>query len=107
MSIGPPLFCAVASGCAGPGRPEDLIDSERFIATYVDLRAAAMRDYEGQLPDTSRDRILDENGVDGDQLEDFVLYHGEDLEFMKAIWNEVELHLDSIHPMETPPGEPR
>jgi hypothetical protein len=80
----------VAAACSGAGEEvEGVIDRETFIATYVDLRRAALQQPTRQLPDTARDRILAAHGVTTDQLMQFADVRGADPEYMVALWTEV------------------
>ena len=89
-----PLAAAVAAllllGCGGGADPEGVIDREVFIATWVDLRQAALTTGD-PLPEQHRTRVLDENGVTEDQLLGFVDAHGGDPKYMAEVWTEVEL----------------
>src|SRR5688500_16662874 len=64
MTVGLVLVAA----CGEDEEVEGVIDRETFIATYVDLRRAALQQPTRQLPDTARDRILAAHGVTSDQL---------------------------------------
>lgn len=94
------LFALVS---CGPSVPEDLMDRETFIDAYVELRVAALSTDSQRVAASDRDSILDRNGISGDDLLRFVEFHGEDLEFMRDVWNDVELRLD--RPPEPTPAE--
>lgn len=94
------LFALVS---CGPSAPEDLIDRETFVDAYVELRVAALDTDSQRVAASDRDSILDRNGISGDDLLRFVEFHGEDLEFMRDVWNDVELRLD--RPPEPTPAE--
>lgn len=89
-------------GCHDPTR--EIIARDRFIATYVDLRVAALRSDSGEIPDTAKQRVLEAHGVTDEDLLRFVEIRSAELQFMRDLWNEVELRLDSIPP--EPPGQP-
>lgn len=94
------LSVAATAGCgASPGTaPGDTIEREAFIATYVDLRIAAL-DSEGRmLTDTARTRVLTEHRITEDDLMTFAEVHGADVEFMNSLWDEVELRMDALRP---------
>ena len=74
------------------------MDRETFIATYVELRAAAIVSDDQDLSPEARDRVLATQGVDADDLLDFAEAHGRDIEFMREVWNEVESRLEE-HPL--------
>jgi hypothetical protein len=86
------LLLAPISGC-DLGFPESdgeaELDRDTFVATYTELRLAAMEWESAQLPEAERDRILSERGVTESQLRDFVRVHGRNVPFMNEIWNEV------------------
>ena len=73
----------------------DLIDPEDFIATYVDLRAAALITEDGQVTEVGRSEVLDRHGISEEDLISFAEAYGEDLTFMQEIWNEIELRLEN------------
>ena len=73
----------------------DLIEPEDFIATYVDLRAAALITEDGQVTEVGRSEVLDRHGISEEDLISFAEAYGEDLTFMQEIWNEIELRLEN------------
>jgi hypothetical protein len=83
------VLVAAACGDEEGVEVEGLIDREAFIATYVDLRRAALQRPTRQLPDTARDRILAAHGVTRDQLMQFAEIRGGDPAYMVAVWTEV------------------
>jgi hypothetical protein len=72
---------------------EDTAEREEFIGSYVDLRTAAVNVGSTDIGDDVRDSILTVYGVSEQDLLDFVETHGEDVEFMSALWTEVEARL--------------
>jgi hypothetical protein len=89
----------LAAACSGDGEnavPGDVIDRETFIATYVDLRDAAVLSPEFQISSDQRAEILARHGVDGESLLRFADAHGRDLEFMNEVWVEVETRLQAL-----------
>lgn len=99
------LLCGLAAatigacgGESGGGSPD--VSRETFVATYVDLRVAALHTEEGRLEDTARARVLSEHGVTEEGLLAFVEERGTDLGFMRDLWNEIEARLDSIPPLD-------
>jgi hypothetical protein len=91
---------ACLAGCHGSasGPDADTIDSETFISSYVDLRAATVSlDTPGAL-DSARTAILARHGVTQQDLLTFADVHGEDATFMRAVWDEVERRLDAARP---------
>jgi hypothetical protein len=92
---------AVAAGCGhGPSEATDTtgaaVDRETFISTYVDLRTAAIRSRPDSLAPQARARILGDHGVTEDGLLQFVQAHGEDVSYMRDVWDDVEKRLDSV-----------
>lgn len=88
------LGTAVAAAC-GPSTPEGVIDRETFIEAYVELRVAALSTDTARIAASDREAVLDEMGITEDDLIEFVEVHATDLEFMRDVWNEVELRMDS------------
>ncbi len=86
------LLLATLSGC-DLGFPESEgeaeLDRDTFVATYTELRLAAMEWESARLPEAERNRILSERGVTEDDLREFVRVHGRNVPFMNEIWNEV------------------
>ncbi|MDX1493464.1 MAG: hypothetical protein R3253_05370 [Longimicrobiales bacterium] len=74
--------------------PEGTIERETFIQAYVELRVAALDTDSSRIADADRERILNDFGITGDDLLDFVRVHASDLDYMREVWNEVELRLD-------------
>lgn len=87
-----PLLACLALACGG-GTVET-IDREVFIATYVDLRMAALETDSARVAPNERDAILQRHGVSADDLTTFAEVHADDLDFMRDVWNEVELRMD-------------
>jgi hypothetical protein len=81
------------AACGGEASPET-IDRDVFVSAYADLRIAAVETDSGRVAYTARDSILDALGVTEEDLTLFAELHAEDLEFMRDVWNEVELLLD-------------
>ena len=73
----------------------DLIEPEDIIATYVDLRAAALITEDVQVTERGRSEVLDNHGISEEDLVSFAEAYGEDLAFMQEIWNEIELRLEN------------
>jgi hypothetical protein len=94
LPFGTALLLSVTA-CDSTPDYRGLIDREDFIGTYVELRAAALRN-SGELAEDQRERILSEHGVTGTDLTAFVEGHGPELEFMRDLWNEIETRIDSL-----------
>lgn len=99
---------AVVSACGG-GPAEapapNAIDRETFIATYVDLRIAAIRAGHNAVDATERARILQEHDVTEDALLSFATANGEKVDYMRQVWDEVERRLDGV-PLTDDGGRP-
>lgn len=87
------LLCA---GCEASG-PET-IDRSAFIDTYVDLRVAALDTDSLRLGETEREEVLSRHGVSEADLMRFVDVHAADAEYMRDVWNDIELLLDRPPP---------
>ncbi len=68
---------------------EDTDGREVFMGAYVDLRVAALSSG-STVSGGVRDSILAVYGVTGEELLEFVDTHGEDVEFMRDLWAEIE-----------------
>lgn len=84
----------LGSTACGAGPRDDSMDRELFVATYVDLRITASETDSLRLGDSEREEILTRHGVSAAELSYFAETHAEDLEFMRDVWNEVEIRLD-------------
>ena len=87
---------ALCPSCSGgtTGVPEDTAGREAFIGAYLGLRIAALSSESTDLEDEIRDSILAAYSVTDQDLLDFVDMHGEDVEFMRDLWTEVETRLN-------------
>ncbi len=88
------VLCACSAG--GPAEAGEPIDRETFIATFVDLRATALRSDERVLSDDARAEVLERHGVTAEDLLRFADAYGRDVELMRDVWNEVEVQLDAM-----------
>ncbi len=95
-------LAACAGDAAGPGTT-DVPDRNVFVATYVDLRVAALGSEDGELTEEMRTAVLSSHGVTESQLHAFVEAHGQDLPFMRDVWNEVEVLLEERRAPATDP----
>ena len=75
---------------------EDTPGREEFIGVYLDLRTAGLGLETASLEDEVRDSILSGYGVTAQDLLDFVDTHGEDVEFMRDLWTEVETRMTEL-----------
>ena len=97
-----------ALACGGDRSGPDVaeaIAAEVFIATFVDLRVGALVSDDGLVTDESRSEVLSLHGVTEADLVYFAEMHGEDLTFMRQVWNEVELRLEQRRPPREDLGE--
>ena len=83
----------LAANCAADKKSE-AIDREVFVGVYSDLRIAAVETDSGSISFAGRDSILDAFGVTQEDLAIFLEAHVEDLEFMRDVWNDIELRMD-------------
>ena len=72
------------------------ISQEAFIETYIALRVVGLRAPQQLISQEDRERILSEQGVTEEELLAFVDVHGQDVERMQDIWNEVESRLEEL-----------
>ena len=87
----PLVVCVSCSG--GNAASEDTIDRETFVATYVDLRRAALTTPGQTLSDTDRERVLRQNAVSEGELIAFADARGGDTSYMIRVWEEVGARL--------------
>lgn len=101
----PPVVRALATvlslslalgGCGtdGSAGPQAGIDREIFVATYVDLRVTALHGG-GELTDAQRQEVLARHQVTEAELTGFIDAHGQDVAYMRSVWNDVEARLDA------------
>ena len=90
----------VGASCGGDGAApvadEQTISQEAFIEAYIALRVVGLRAPQQLIPPEDRLRVLSEQGVTEEELLEFVEVHGQDVERMQDIWNEVERRLDEL-----------
>jgi len=87
----------LAAGCAEDA-PET-ISRDAFIETYIALRVAELTepgDDDEMISAEARERVLGEQGVTEEDLFGFVEVHGGDVDFMKAVWQEVEKRMEAL-----------
>jgi hypothetical protein len=70
--------------------PEETPGRTEFIGAYIDLRLAAMSAETTDIGDDLRDSLLAVYDVTEQDLIDFVDMHGEEVEFMRDLWGEIE-----------------
>lgn len=96
LAIAVSVACLVPVACDLGSGPSDVIDRETFVATYVDLRRAALTSPDGELDDEARTEVLERHGVTEEDLLDFADAHGRDVDFLRSLWTEVEARMDSL-----------
>lgn len=98
------LCLSTLLGCGDRASDRGLaVSRARFVDTYVDLRIEALRTETETLTDSTRATVLARHGVTEEDLLDFAEAVGGDLDYMRDLWNEIELRLDSLPPVtETP-----
>ena len=89
------LAAASCVGDASAPPAQGGLDRETFISTYVDLRAVTIRGDSFAISDAQRAEVLARHGVTEDALLGFAQLHGEDVPFMRSVWDEVESRLDA------------
>lgn len=72
---------------------EETIDRETFVATYVDLRRAALSSPGQTLSDADRERVLRQNAVSEGELIAFADAWGRDARYMTRVWEDVGARL--------------
>ena len=70
------------------------IDRDTFVHTYANLRIAAVETDSGRIAFDVRDSILEAFEVTEEDLTRFAEVHADNLEFMRDVWNDVELLMD-------------
>ncbi len=87
-----PIVVTLCWSCGDDGTdiPEDTGQREAFIAAFLDLRMAALTSGSADLTDEVRDSVLAISNVTEQDLLDFIDTHGEDVEFMRDLWTELE-----------------
>lgn len=91
-----------ACGRADGSASGEVIDRDAFIATYVDLRMAALHAPDLHVSDEQRAEILARHGVDEESLLEFADVHGRDIAYMSEVWNEIDTRIQQ----ENGPKEP-
>ena len=81
------------AACGGQSLPET-IDRDVFVNAYADLRIAAVETDSGRIANSARDSILDAFEITEADLTVFAEVHAKELEFMRDIWNDIELLMD-------------
>jgi hypothetical protein len=96
------VVAATVSCSGGPAHaPAVAVAREAFVTTYVDLRATAVRSEKGTVDAEQRREILARHGVTEAGLLAFAEEHGEDVDYMRSVWDEVEAQLDSLRLSDT------
>jgi len=86
--------------------PPDLLSREDFVEAYVALRLSALeRGSQTPLP-PARDAVLAEYQVTGEDLFQFIEYHGRDIEFMRVLWDDIEEIVDGLRQAASAPRAP-
>tara|TARA_B100001123_G_scaffold33480_1_gene34858 strand:+ start:4392 stop:4691 length:300 start_codon:yes stop_codon:yes gene_type:complete len=95
------MLTVVCTSCSGGGAvPQETIDRETFVATYVDLRRAMLVSPQQAISDTDRERVLRQNAVTEGDLIAFADAWGGDASYMTGVWEEVGARL--ARPVATP-----
>ena len=64
------------------------LNRKDFVSAYIKLSTADMQNLE------VRDSILENLNLSSNHLEEFVDYHGKDVDFMAKLWDEIEAGID-------------
>ena len=111
LALAGALLLALGLGACRTGPAEapatSTLDRDAFIATYVDLRSAAIREGRAVMDAGRRREILEAHGVTEAELLAFAEAHGEDVSYMQGIWDEVETTMDSLRITENGRDIPR
>jgi len=100
------VVAATASCSGGPAHATPAVARQAFVATYVDLRATAVRSDKGTVDAEQRREILVRHGVTEGGLLAFAEEHGEDVDYMRSVWDDVEAQLDSMRLSDAGPDVP-
>ena len=100
MSVAPRIIVSIVAvtlfwSCGGgaTGVTGDTAGREAFIGAYLALRSEAMSSRSTEMEDRVRDSILTIYDVTAQELLDFIDTHGEDVEFMRDLWTEIETRM--------------
>ncbi len=92
------LLLLPACGHRAPTR-SGLLTREQFVSTYVALRKARAQATSKQDFVARRERVLGQRGVTSEQMRVFVRAHGDDLRYMRGVWEEIG---ERLEPKEEP-----
>ena len=93
---------ALALAACGTGTASnDGVETDTFVATYVELRLATLRAGVDAIPHADRDQILSDHGVSEDDLLQFVELHGRDPQFMASVWDTIQGLIDEARVIPT------
>jgi hypothetical protein len=70
------------------------VDRETFIQVYLELRVAALDSEDASIVQVDRERILEKYGITAEDMVAFADAHGSDVDYMRDLWNEIEIRLD-------------
>ena len=87
VALLPGASCTTDDSAGGRG---PIISREAFIQAYVELRVEALGTPGEELPLERRDQILENLGLDEEDLLNFVEARGRDIQFMRRVWEEVD-----------------
>lgn len=87
------ILATLLWGCGRTAPTKAAIGREKFITTYVALRAAVGTVGDGNL-DSARAAILRRAGVTKQDMLNFADVHGRDVAFMKGVWDEIQKRLE-------------
>lgn len=85
------FLTAIGAGCGSDeGGQDTALDRETFIATWIDLRQAALQSSTGEASPAQVETILQEHGTTAEEMEEYARVRGEDAAYMRGVWEEVE-----------------
>ena len=94
------LLTGAACGNDGASPEVETISQELFVETYVALRTVGLRSPNQMPSEEDRQQVLSEKGVTQEDLFTFVEVHGRNVEYMRDIWNIIEVRIEELR---TPP----
>lgn len=99
------VLALTTPGCSkdAPRAPAGVMDRETFVATFAELRDAAMRQPLKVLTEEDRARILAAHGVTEEDLITFAESWGGDPAYMTGVWDEVRSRMQPLAPADTTP----
>jgi hypothetical protein len=95
--IVPIVLCVLLLGACEATQPatsSNGLTSQQFVELYVALRNAQNTARSTAELETMRRAIFDRAGVSPERMTQFVTEHGNEIEFMAAVWDSIKSRLD-------------